>query len=127
MYKVTALLLATTLTACSTEKPQTLSKIDALQIPVVAQSTHHSEPALLTARYQQNERIIENTTETLKAQYLQHVKSKDIFDVHSEAYQVYEALSKLDQMRLINRYYLKEQNLDGLNHVGSSLQPLVKE
>ena len=126
MYKVTVLLLAATLTACSADKPQTLSKIDALQIPVVAQSPYPAEPNALAAQYQNNERIIENVTDALKTQYLQNVSSRDIFDVHSEAHQVYAALSKLDQLQLINRYYLKAQNLDGLNHVGSSLQPLEK-
>lgn len=126
MYKVTVLLLVATLTACSTDKSKTLSKIDALQIPVVAQSSPPAEPIALTTRYQNNERIIENITETLKMQYLQHVNNRDIFDVHSEAHQVYAALSKLDQLQLINRYYLKTQNLDGLNHVGDSLQPLEK-
>lgn len=126
MYKAVVIILAATLTACSAEKPETLSHIDRLQIPVVPQGQSPAQPAELTPLYQQNERIIDNVTAELKTNYLQNVKTQEIFDIHSEAHQVYNALSKLDQMRLINGYYLKERNVDGLRRVNGSLQTLAQ-
>ena len=126
MYKAVVILLVATLTACSSEKPETLSHIDRLEIPVVPQNQASGQPAELTPLYQQNERIIDNVTAELKTNYLQNVKAREIFDVHSEAHQVYNALSKLDQMRLINGYYLKERNIDGLRRVNGSLQTLAQ-
>lgn len=126
MYKAVAILLVATLTACCSEKPETLSHIDRLQIPVVPQSQAPGQPAELTPLYQQNERIIDNVTAELKTNYLQNVKAREIFDVHSKAHQVYNALAKLDQMRLINGYYLKERNVDGLRRVNGSLQTLAQ-
>jgi hypothetical protein len=103
-----------------------LTKIDSLEIPVVQNISSTTSPAEMTSLHQENKSIIDNLTLTLKTDYLLDVKTADIFDDHSQAHQVYQTLSKLDQIRLVNNLYLKEKNMDGLVKVNSSLVSLVQ-
>lgn len=114
------------LTACSSTPPPMLTKIDSLEIPVVQNVSSTTSPAEMTSLHQKNKSIIDNLTLTLKTDYLLDVKTADIFDDHSQAHQVYQTLSKLDQIRLVNNLYLKEKNMDGLVKVNSSLVSLVQ-
>lgn len=114
------------LTACSSTPPPMLTKIDSLEIPVVQNVSSTTSPAEMTSLHQENKSIIDNLTLTLKTDYLLDVKTADIFDDHSQAHQVYQTLSKLDQIRLVNNLYLKEKNMDGLVKVNSSLISLVQ-
>ena len=75
---------------------------------------------------QKNTQIIDNLTLNLKSEYLLDVKTAEIFDIHSQAHQVYQSLSRLDQMRMVNNFYLKEHNFTGLQRVNISLQPLTQ-
>lgn len=114
------------LTACSSSHPPVLSKIDSLQIPVVHNVASTAPPAEMASLHQKNKSIIDNLTLTLKTDYLLDVKTADIFDDHSQAHQVYLSLSKLDQIRLVNNFYLKEKNMDGLIKVNDCLISLVQ-
>lgn len=114
------------LTACSSTPPPILTKIDSLEIPVVQNISSTTSPVEMTSLHQENKSIIDNLTLTLKTDYLLDVKTADIFDNHSQAHQVYQTLSKLDQIRLVNNLYLKEKNMDGLVKVNSSLVSLVQ-
>ncbi|MFU0913039.1 hypothetical protein [Kluyvera intermedia] len=114
------------LTACSSTPPPMLTKIDSLEIPVVQNISSTTSPVEMTSLHQENKSIIDNLTLTLKTDYLLDVKTADIFDDHSQAHQVYQTLSKLDQIRLVNNLYLKEKNMDGLVKVNSSLVSLVQ-
>ncbi|MGO3395816.1 MAG: hypothetical protein ACTINL_04870 [Serratia proteamaculans] len=114
------------LTACSSTPPPMLTKIDSLEIPVVQNISSTTSPAEMISLHQENKSIIDNLTLTLKTDYLLDVKTADIFDDHSQAHQVYQTLSKLDQIRLVNNLYLKEKNMDGLVKVNSSLVSLVQ-
>lgn len=114
------------LTACSSTPPPILTKIDSLEIPVVQNISSTTSPVEMTSLHQENKSIIDNLTLTLKTDYLLDVKTADIFDDHSQAHQVYQTLSKLDQIRLVNNLYLKEKNMDGLVKVNSSLVSLVQ-
>ncbi|MEZ2600929.1 hypothetical protein [Kluyvera intermedia] len=114
------------LTACSSTPPPMLTKIDSLEIPVVQNISSTTSPVEMTSLHQENKSIIDNLTLTLKTDYLLDVKTADIFDNHSQAHQVYQTLSKLDQIRLVNNLYLKEKNMDGLVKVNSSLVSLVQ-
>lgn len=114
------------LTACSSTPPPMLTKIDSLEIPVVQNVASTTSPTEMTSLHQENKSIIDNLTLTLKTDYLLDVKTADIFDNHSQAHQVYQTLSKLDQIRLVNNLYLKEKNMDGLVKVNSSLVSLVQ-
>lgn len=114
------------LTACSSTPPPMLTKIDSLEIPVVQNISSTTSPVEMTSLHQENKSIIDNLTLTLKTDYLLDVKTADIFDNHSQVHQVYQTLSKLDQIRLVNNLYLKEKNMDGLVKVNSSLVSLVQ-
>ena len=85
-----------------------------------------SDPVATTMLHQKNKQIIDNVSFSLKTDYLLDVKTNDIFDVHSQTYRVYASLTKLDQMRLMNNYYLKEQNIAGLQKMNDSLQSLTQ-
>ena len=103
-----------------------LTKIDAIQIPVVQNGSPSADVAAMSSLYQQNKSILDNTTLNLKTDYLLNVKTAEIFDEHSQAHQVYISLSKLDQIRLMNNLYLKEQNAAGLQQVNEVLRPLTE-
>lgn len=127
MYKlVLATLVMATLTACNSSPPDQLVKIDSLQIPVVQNEKSSVSPAEMASLHQKNKQIIDNLTLNLKSEYLLDVKTAEIFDIHSEAHQVYQSLSRLDQMRMVNNFYLKENNFTGLQRVNISLQPLIQ-
>lgn len=126
MRKLTFSVFTLLLTACSSTPPPMLTKIDSLEIPVVQNVSSTTSPAEMTSLHQKNKSIIDNLTLTLKTDYLLDVKTADIFDDHSQAHQVYQTLSKLDQIRLVNNFYLKEKNMDGLVKVNSSLVSLVQ-
>lgn len=126
MRKLTFSVFTLLLTACSSTPPPMLTKIDSLEIPVVQNVSSTTSPAEMTSLHQKNKSIIDNLTLTLKTDYLLDVKTADIFDDHSQAHQVYQTLSKLDQIRLVNNFYLKEKNMDGLVKVNNSLASLVQ-
>lgn len=124
MHKLSLIVLCGVLTACSSAPPETLSKIDALQVPVVQSGPATGSPEQAQALYQQNKQTLDTVSQALKAEYLQDVKPKEIFDLHSQAHQVYVSLSKLDEVDQINRYYLQHQNISGLQKVNDSLKSL---
>ena len=126
MRKLSLILFAALLSACSSQPPAALTKINAIQIPVVQNGQPSGNTAAMTAIYQQNKRILDNTSLNLKTDYLADVKTAEIFDEHSEAHLVYVSLSKLDQIQLMNNYYLKEQNASGLQKVIEALRPLIQ-
>lgn len=127
MHKLSpAVLVMAMLTACSSSPPDKLVKIEALQIPVVPNQKSSAPAQELISLHQQNKHIIDNLTLELKTVYLSDVKTADIFDDHSQVHQVYLSLSRLDQIQLMNNFYLKEQNIIGLQQVNTSLTPLVQ-
>lgn len=119
-----SLILITLLAGCSTTAPETLSKIETLQIPVVADSAPANKSPAVATLHQQNKVILDQTADELKNDYLRDVRTRDIFDDHSQAHQVYLSLSKLDQIQLMNNYYFKQKNIIGLQKVNDALQPL---
>jgi len=127
MYKLSLTLLAiATLSACNTSPPSQLTHIDSVTIPVVANAKSSVKPAEMASLHQENQHIIDNLTLSLKSEYLLDVKTAEIFDVHSQAHQVYMSLSKLDQFRMVNNFYFKEHNFAGLRQVNASLKPLLQ-
>ena len=126
MRKLLLMLLTFWLTGCTSQPPAMLTKIDAIQIPVVQNGSPSGDVAAMSSLYQQNKSILDNTTLNLKTDYLLNVKTAEIFDEHSQAHQVYISLSKLDQIRLMNNFYLKEQNAAGLQQINEVLRPLTE-
>lgn len=126
MRKLLLMLLTFWLAGCISQPPAMLTKIDAIQIPVVQNGSPSGDVAAMSSLYQQNKSILDNTTLNLKTDYLLNVKTAEIFDEHSQAHQVYISLSKLDQIRLMNNFYLKEQNAAGLQQINEVLRPLTE-
>ena len=94
-------------------------------IPVVQaqpESKSSSDSASLSL-YQDNKQQIENVVSSLKNEYLHEVKPREMFDVHSQAYQVYASLTKLEQMQQMNNFYYKEHNQTGLLSINQSVWP----
>ena len=97
-------------------------------IPVVQaqpESKSSSDSASLSL-YQDNKQQIENVVSSLKNEYLHEVKSREMFDVHSQAYQVYASLTKLEQMQQMNNFYYKEHNQTGLLSINQSVNSLIE-
>lgn len=126
MRKLLLMVLTFWLAGCTSQPPTMLTKIDAIQIPVVQNGSPSGDVAAMSSLYQQNKSILDNTTLNLKTDYLLNVKTAEIFDEHSQAHQVYISLSKLDQIRLMNNLYMKEQNAAGLQQVNEVLRPLTE-
>lgn len=103
-------------------------KINKMVIPVVqaqpeSKSTRDSASLSL---YQENKQQIENVVISLKNEYLHEVKPREMFDVHSQAYQVYASLTKLEQMQQMNNFYYKEHNQAGLLSINQSVNSLIE-
>ncbi|HCJ6372665.1 hypothetical protein [Citrobacter sp. RHBSTW-00671] len=116
------------LSACNSAPPAPVSKVNNIIIPVVQQDAPSppANPELYRSLYQKNKQQINNVAMSLKSEYLQDVKSRDIFDVHSETHQVYASLTKLEQMQQMNDYYYKEQNKTGLLSINQTVATLFE-
>jgi len=115
------------LTACSNNPPDKVEQIRTLQVPLVTPAAKPLPiPASQTvAQYRINKQHIDNLTVSLKNQYLQHVTTRDIFARDSKIQPVYAALSKLEQLGMINQRYFNEQNNSGLQRIDNVLQPFI--
>lgn len=115
------------LAGCSTPAPDKVEQINRLPVPLVmpgakvpsAQTSH------IAALYNANKQNIDTLTFALKKQYLQDVKTKDIFEMDSDIQPVYASLSKLEQLGLVNQQYLKDKNEMGLQQIHVVLKPLI--
>jgi hypothetical protein len=125
MNKIGLLIVAGVLglAGCSSTSPsKTVETINALTVPV-----SHSEPGTartqaVTRYFQDNTALIGRLNHSLKSHYLQDVERRDVFDRHSEAYQVYGALTRLEQMASMNEVYRKENNVAGLQEINRVLK-----
>lgn len=122
------LLITGILAGCNTSPPENVVKINKMVIPVVqaqpeSKSTRDSASLSL---YQENKQQIENIVSSLKNEYLHKVKPREMFDVHSQAYQVYASLTKLEQMQQMNNFYYKEHNQAGLLSINQSVNSLIE-
>lgn len=122
------LLIIGTLSGCSSSPPEKVTKINKMVIPVVqdkSSSTLNSNSRSLSL-YQENQLQIEIIANSLKSDYLHDVKRNEMFDVHSQAFQVYVSLSKLEQMQQMNNFYYKEHNQTGLLSINQSVNSLIE-
>lgn len=122
------LLITGILAGCNASPPENVVKINKMVIPVVqaqpeSKSTRDSASLSL---YQENKQQIENVVSSLKNDYLHEVKPREMFDVHSQAYQVYASLTKLEQMQQMNNFYYKEHNQAGLLSINQSVNSLIE-
>lgn len=122
------LLITGILAGCNTSPPENVVKINKMVIPVVqAQSESKStRDSASLSLYQENKQQIENVVISLKNEYLHEVKPREMFDVHSQAYQVYASLTKLEQMQQMNNFYYKEHNQAGLLSINQSVNSLIE-
>lgn len=127
MNKIGLLIVAGVLglAGCSSTSPsQTVETINALTVPVSpSESGTTANHAQAVRRYfQDNTALISRLNHSLKSHYLQDVERRDVFDRHSEAYKVYGALTRTEQMASMNEVYRKENNVAGLQEINRVLK-----
>lgn len=66
--------------------------------------------------------LIGKLSQSLKDNYLQDADNRDVFNKDGEAYQVYAALTKLEQISSMNDVYRKENNIAGLQEINKLLK-----
>lgn len=66
--------------------------------------------------------LIGKLSQSLKDNYLQDADNRDVFNKDGEAYQVYGALTKLEQISSMNDVYRKENNIAGLLEINKLLK-----
>ncbi|BFO31449.1 hypothetical protein J2W63_004810 [Klebsiella sp. 1400] len=66
--------------------------------------------------------LIGKLSQSLKDNYLQDADNRDVFNKDGEAYQVYGALTKLEQISSMNDVYRKENNIAGLQEINKLLK-----
>ncbi len=94
------------LAGCSSHSsPETVDTLNTLQVPVINNSAAAPESSTVV-------------------NYFQDVDKRDVFDKDSEAYQVYGALTKLEQMASMNDVYRKENNIAGLQEINKLLKTI---
>lgn len=115
------------LSGCSTNKPSNVDQINTMHIPLVLPGNNTPAPPTshIASLYNTNKNDIFILTGRLKKQYLQDVKTKEIFEMDSDIQPVFASLSKLEQMEMINQQYLKDQNLEGLQQIHATLKPII--
>lgn len=117
----------TSLIGCSTPAPNKVEQINTLHIPLVLPGAKALPvPASHTASlYNSNKQDIDSLTVALKKQYLQDVKTQDVFTEDSDIQPVYASLSKLEALGMVNQQYLKEKNEAGLQQIHLVLKPII--
>lgn len=115
------------LAGCSSHSsPETVDTLNTLQVPVINNSAPAPAPApessTVVNYFQDNSVLISKLSQSLKANYLQDTDKRDVFNKDSEAYQVYGALTKLEQMSSMNDVYRKENNIAGLQEINKLLK-----
>ena len=106
-----------------------LRKIDSLQVPIIQNHPQDLAPNKISFNYlhYDNRCTIEHLSFYLRQEFLQNVNLSEIFDSSSQVHQVYNSLSKLDKIKLINNQYLEERNISGLRKLSDSLNTIVYE
>lgn len=79
----------------------------------------------IASLYNTNKQDIATLTDTIKKQYLQDVKQKEIFEMDSDVQPVYTSLSRLEALAMMNQQYLKENNETGLEQIQIVLKPVL--
>ncbi|WNU99170.1 hypothetical protein RS584_15860 [Enterobacter sp. DTU_2021_1002640_1_SI_PRY_ASU_LCPMC_013] len=115
--------------ACSSSTPEIVSNLNKTAIPVIQSPTSSAKikQEVLSSIYLKNTSVINRLTVYLKAEYLQGTDRKDIFDVHSVAHQVYDSLTKLEQIKLVNDQYFQDGNYEGLVKLSTILRSFERE
>lgn len=94
-------------------------------MPVVhAQNSTPADNATLMDCYKDNATRLSQLQFSLKKNIDADVSTSDILDTHSDAHQVFAALSKLEQISAMNETYRKEGNVVGLKAINEMLKPL---
>lgn len=111
------------LAGCSSHSsPETVDTLNTLVVPVINNAAPAVESSTVVNYFQDNSMLISKLSQSLKANYLQDADKKDVFNKDSEAYQVYGALTKLEQMSSMNDVYRKENNIAGLQEINKLLK-----
>lgn len=114
------------LTACSSSSSlTTVNEIQKMPVPVVhAQNSTTADNTTVNDCYRENATRLSELQSSIKANMLEDVSTDDILNTHSDAHQVFTALSKLEQISAMNDAYRKEGNVAGLKAINEMLKPL---
>lgn len=130
MRKISPLILVFSMafiTGCSSPEPDKVEQINRLHIPLVLPSSKAppAQTSHIASLYHSNKQDIDTLTDTLKKQYLQDVKPKEIFEMDSDVQPVYASLSRLEALAMMNQQYLKDKNEMGLQQIHIVLKPVI--
>lgn len=112
------------LSGCGNSTPPLVSNINKMQIPVVPHQERaiSSDNVMLHSVYASNLLEMSQMTSLLKQDFLTGTRTRDMFDSHSEAHQVYLALTNIEQAQMVNEQYYQEGNLLGLQKIQTMLE-----
>ncbi|HBD1547824.1 TPA: hypothetical protein KHV10_004672 [Escherichia coli] len=112
------------LSGCGNSTPPLVSNINKMQIPVVPHQERaiSSDNVRLHSVYASNLLEMSQMTSLLKQDFLTGTRTRDMFDSHSEAHQVYLALTNIEQAQMVNEQYYQEGNLLGLQKIQTMLE-----
>ncbi len=117
-----SLIISFVLSGCGNATPGIVSSLNQMQIPAVQPDSDASFDKIRAhAIYTSNFSRMEKLTTQLKHDFLNDTRSRDIFDTHSVAHQVYRALTNIEQAQLVNEQYYQEGNLPGLQKIQTML------
>ena len=111
------------LAGCSRHSsPATVDTLNTIVVPVIVNSEPAQASAKIVSFFQDNSLLIGKLSQSLKDNYLQDADNRDVFNKDGEAYQVYAALTKLEQISSMNDVYRKENNIAGLQEINKLLK-----
>ncbi|MBJ3814837.1 hypothetical protein F9C28_07840 [Shimwellia pseudoproteus] len=123
-----AVLLTTLLLAgCSSASMTQVHRVNALPVPIVtADNSLHPSDDTLQHYYQDSAQQINRLSQSLKDDYLRDIHGEDVMNPHSEARQVFAALTHLGDLAAMNAIYLQQQNIQGLEVINRELVTLAR-
>lgn len=127
MRTLHTLILSGTLTPCEEASKKILMKIDMLQISIIKQKASNAtrNQSNVFYIYHINKHTIKQLHCYLKKEFLNNIDVETIFDPENQTQVVYSVLSKLEKLQSVNDFYLKENNIVGLQKLSSALNSLL--
>lgn len=123
IFQIVIIVSVLGLAGCSRHSsPETVDTLNTIVVPVIVNSEPAQAPAKIVSCFQDNSMLIDKLSQSLKDNYLQDADNRDVFNKDGEAYQVYAALTKLEQISSMNDVYRKENNIAGLQEINKLLK-----
>lgn len=126
MLKNCVLLLAFVIVGCAEPADKTVEALNTINFqPVTSAPSESKNPEELKNLHTMNKNTIANLTAGIKSARVDDLRSVDVFDNRYGIDNVFQALTKLEEINELNDIYLHDENKSGLIQISKILKPVT--